>query len=343
MTSDDRKLKRDLYQEVTEKIIASLEAGTAPWQRPWTAIAELGMPHNGITGRHYNGINTVLLSIEAQARGFADSRYMTFKQASEAGYKIRKGAKSIPVYFFKKLEVEERNPETGESKTKGIPYLTEYRVFNAQDIEGIPPLATARHHWEPIDVMEKLVKQLGVEVQYGGNRAYYDTTNDYVRMPLRGQFPNKEAFYGTLTHEISHWTGAETRLNRQFGRFGDETYAKEELRAEIASAMLAAEHGIPTSMENHAAYVASWIKALKNDKREIFKATSDATRIVTFLVGEQSPALPKNCPSVTANSLETCPTLRKPLRAKREHEENQTTLRTLRSVGNPNTSVQPVT
>lgn len=288
MTADNKKPKRDLYQEVTEKIISALEAGTTPWQRPWTALAELGMPRNGSTGRHYNGINTILLFLEAQARGGDDCRYMTFKQASDAGYSIKKGAKSVPVYFFKKLEVEERDPDTGEKTTKGIPYLTEYRVFNAQDIEGMPLPTTATHHWEPIDVMEKLVKRHGVEIQYGGNRAYYDISNDNLRMPLRGQFPSKEAFYGTLAHEVSHWTGAPSRLNRQFGRFKDEAYSKEELRAEIASAMLAAQYKIPTSMENHTAYVASWIKALKNDKREIFKAASDATKIVTFLVGDMS-------------------------------------------------------
>lgn len=310
MTPDDRKPKRDLYQEVTDKIIAALEAGTAPWQRPWTALAEFGMPHNGITGRHYNGINTVLLFLEAQARGLADSRYMTFKQASEAGFKIKKGAKSIPVYFFKKLEVEERDPDTGESKAKGIPYLTEYRVFNAQDIEGMPPLAAANHHWEPIEVMEKLVKRLGVEIQYGGNRAFYDVTKDNIRLPLRGQYPSKEAFYGTLAHEIAHWTGAPSRLNRQFGRFGDEAYSREELRAEIGSAMLAAQYGIPTSIEKHSAYVASWIKALKNDKREIFRAASDASKIVTFLVGEdESITLNKPAPADT-NSLPMAPTAR---------------------------------
>lgn len=310
MTADNKKPKRDLYQEVTEKIISALEAGTTPWQRPWTALAEFGMPHNGITGRHYNGINTVLLFLEAQARGFTDSRFMTFKQLSEAGFRVRKGVKSMPVYFFKKLEVQERDPDTGDSKTRGIPYLTEYRVFNAQDIEGMPPLAaaTANHHWEPIDVMEKLVKRLGVEVQYGGNRAYYDPTNDYVRMPLRGQYPSKEAFYGTLAHEISHWTGAPSRLNRQFGRFGDEAYSREELRAEIGSAMLAALYQIPTSIENHSAYVASWIKALKNDKREIFRAASDASKIVTFLVGHEESASVERAATTAPPSLPLEPT-----------------------------------
>lgn len=122
--------KRDLFLEVTNKIIAALEAGTAPWQKSWSALAEHGLPRNGISGRNYQGINTMLLFLEAQQRGFDDNRYMTFKQASEAGYKIRKGAKSMPIYFFKKLEIEERDQQSGDATKKSVPYLTEYRVFN---------------------------------------------------------------------------------------------------------------------------------------------------------------------------------------------------------------------
>ena len=276
--------KRDLYQEVTDKIIAALESGTL-WQRPWSALAETGLPRNGISGRHYNGINTILLFLEAQQRGFDDSRYMTFKLASEAGYKIRKGAKSIPVYFFKKLEIEERDQQTGDATKKAIPYLTEYRVFNAQDIEGLEPAVIHLPEWKPIEVMERLVKKLGVEVQYGGNRAYYNPSSDHIRIPVRGAFPNAEAFYGTLAHEIGHWTGHPSRLNRQFGQFGDDIYAREELRAELASAFLSAETGISSNTDNHAAYVGSWIKALKADRREIFRAASDATKIVGFMLG----------------------------------------------------------
>jgi antirestriction protein ArdC len=277
--------KRDLYQEVTDKIIAALEAGTAPWQKSWSALAEHGLPRNGMSGRHYQGINTMLLFMEAQQRGFDDSRYMTFKQASEAGYKIRKGAKSIPVYFFKKLEIEERDQQSGDTTKKNVPYLTEYRVFNAQDIEGLEPSVVRPAQWKPVDVMEKLVKKLGVNVQYGGSRAFFDPNGDYVRMPVRGVFPDAEAFYGTLSHEIAHWSGHSSRLNRQFGRFGDEAYAREELRAELASAFLAAETGIAGSTESHAAYVGSWIKALKNDRREIFRAASDASKIVSYMLG----------------------------------------------------------
>lgn len=283
--------KRDLFQEVTDKIIAALEQsnGETRWQRPWAVLAEHGLPQNGITGRHYGGINILLLAMEAEQRGLDDSRYMTFKQASEAGFKIRKGAKSIPVYFFKKLEVEERDPQGAPTK-KNIPYLTEYRVFNAQDIEGLEPINNPPPKWQPIDVMEKIVKKLGVNVQYGGSRAYYHydpSTNgaDYIKIPVRGSFPSANAFYSTILHEVAHWSSNPSRLNRVLGSFGTEQYAREELRAEIASTMLSAYTGLSADIENNAAYVASWIKVLKNDRREIFRAASDATKIVDFMLG----------------------------------------------------------
>jgi len=276
--------KRDLYQEVTDKIIAALESGTL-WQRPWSALAETGLPRNGISGRHYNGINAILLFLEAQQRGFDDNRYLTFKQAADLGHRVKRGAKSFPIYFFKRLDISETDQQTGNITKKAIPYLTEYRVFNAQDIEGLEPAVNRQPEWTPVEVMEKLVKKLGVDVQYGGNRAYYNPSSDQVRMPVRGAFPSAEAFYGTLAHEIGHWTGHPTRLNRQFGRFGDEAYSREELRAELASAFLASKTGISSNTDNHAAYVGSWVKALKADRREIFRAASDATKIVSFMLG----------------------------------------------------------
>ena len=300
--------KRDLFLEVTNKIIAALEAGTAPWQKSWSALAEHGLPRNGISGRNYQGINTMLLFLEAQQRGFDDNRYMTFKQASEAGYKIRKGAKSMPIYFFKKLEIEERDQQSGDATKKSVPYLTEYRVFNAQDIEGLEPVVVRPAQWKPINVMEKLVKKLGVNVQYGGTRAFFDPNGNYVRIPDRGAFPDADSFYGVLSHEIAHWTGHPSRLNRQFGRFGDEAYAREELRAEISSAFLAAETGVAGSTDNHAAYVGSWIKALKDDRREIFRAASDASKIVSYMLGRTDDATAAVQPASDQEAIQPAPT-----------------------------------
>ena len=286
-TNPNPKPRRDLYLEVTEKIIAVLDKsnGEARWKRPWSILAEHGLPHNGITGRHYGGINVLLLAMEAEQRGFDDPRYMTFKQVSEArGLKVKKGGRSTPIYFFKKLETEKRDQETGAIKKIVIPYLTEYRVFNARDIDGLEPIHNPPPQWQPHDVMEKLVKKLGVNVQYGGAKAFYDIDNDMVHLPVRGAFPTKESWASTISHEIAHWTGHPSRLSRQFGSFGSELYSKEELRAEIASAMLSASTGLATDVENNAAYVESWIKVLKNDRREIFRAASDATKIVDFML-----------------------------------------------------------
>ena len=286
--TNDLKPRRDLSLEVTNKIIEALEKsnGETRWKRPWSILAEHGLPHNGITGRHYSGINVLLLAMEAEQRGLDDPRYMTFKQINDAkGLRVRRGAKSMPVYYYKILEVEDRQEETGEMKRKTIPYLTEYRVFNGQDIEGLEPINSPPPQWQPQDVIEKIVKKLGVNVQYGGSRAYFDVGNDIVRLPVRGAFPTKESWASTISHEVAHWTGHPSRLNRQFGPFGTELYAKEELRAEIGSAMLSAYTGLSTDLENNAAYVESWIKVLKNDRREIFRAASDATKIVDFMLG----------------------------------------------------------
>ncbi len=250
---DNTSPRRDLYREITDRIIKAMEENKAPWQRPWTELAELGMPQNGLSGRNYNGVNSVLLFLTAQEHGYDDSRWMTFKQANERGYKIRKGEKSSSIYFYKPLTIEEKDKKTGENIKKEIPYLCEYHVFNAAQIDGLPTKTQREPDWDPIEQAERLVQQLNVEIRHGGNRAYFSCSEGYIQMPSRGAFPDAEAYYGTLLHEIGHWTGHETRLNRQFGRFGDDAYAREELRAEWSSAMVSAEWGIPTTTENHAA------------------------------------------------------------------------------------------
>lgn len=279
--------RRDLYHEVTERIIAAIESGCAPWQRPWTQLAEMGIPRNGSSQRLYQGINTVLLFLEAQERGYADNRWMTFRQANAMGHKVRKGEKSTPVVFFKSLTVEDKNAKpdkTDDPAIKTIPYLTEYRVFNAAQIEGMPSATLEVRTWGPVEAAERLIDQMRPDVRHGGNRAFYAPNHDYIQMPSMGAFANAAQYYGTLLHELGHWTGSPSRLNRQFGAFGDEDYAREELRAEWASAMLSAELGIPTSTESHAAYLASWVKKLRDDKYEIFRTARDAQRIANFIL-----------------------------------------------------------
>ena len=288
-----RTVKRDLYQEVTDKLIAAIEAGTAPWQRPWQNVAAAGLPMNGTTQRTYNGVNALLLMMTAQSEGYSDNRWYTFKQANELGAQVKKGSKSTPVYFFKMLNakgeaLEEGGAADGE-QPRQIPFLTEYRVFHASQIEGIEPMAQPERSWTPLQAVQDLVERLKPDIRYGGNRAFYapGMGRDFIQMPPEGAFPSAEAFAGTLAHELGHWTGAEHRLNRKFGTWGTEAYAAEELRSEIFSALVCADLGIATPIDNHAAYVGSWVKKLREDKFEIFRAAKDARKMVDFLTGRQ--------------------------------------------------------
>lgn len=295
-----RTVKRDLYQEVTDKLIAAIEAGTAPWQRPWQNVAAAGLPMNGTTQRTYNGVNALLLMMTAQSEGYSDNRWYTFKQANELGAQVKKGSKSTPVYFFKMLNakgeaLEEGGVADGE-QPRQIPFLTEYRVFHASQIEGIEPMAQPERSWTPLQAVQDLVERLKPDIRYGGNRAFYapGPGRDFIQMPPEGAFPSAEAFAGTLAHELGHWTGAEHRLNRKFGTWGTEAYAAEELRSEICSALVCADLGIATPIDNHAACIGSWVKKLREDKFEIFRAAKDARKMVDFLTGRMGlgPAPP---------------------------------------------------
>ena len=313
--------KRDLYQEVTdtiiEKIVAAIEAGTAGnWVRPWALMAEHGMPRNGLSSRQYNGINALNLFLEGQARGFSDCRHMTFLQASEAGYKIRKGAKSMPVYFFKKLEIEERDQQTGDATKKSIPYLTEYRVFNVEDIQGFEAGKVEPPTWQPLAFVDEMVKRLGVTVVHGnGDRSCYVEATDTIKLPMPGTFSSREAMAGVIAHECAHSTLHPSRRNcRQRSTSAQRKtdpsleYAREELIAELSSTFLSAETGIAGSMDNHVAYLASWLKVLKNDKHEIFRAASEASKIVSYMLGRTDDATAAVQPASDQEAIQPAPT-----------------------------------
>lgn len=277
----------DLHQEVTDRILTALERGTAPWQRPWKEGEGFDLPVNAVTGRPYHGINTLLLM------GEGDPRWCTYKQAQEQGWQVREGEVGTQIGFYKMAEVtdkEKLNPDTGEPEKRTFPLLRSYVVFNAQQIEGIPPLdrdALRPPGWDPQAAAEAIMARSGAQIRHGGNDAFYLPKHDVIQLPEQGQFPTAGDYYGTALHELGHWTGHESRLDRKFGLFGSEQYAKEELRAEIASAMLSAELGVPHNPETHASYLGSWIEALRNDKREIFRAAADAQKITDFLMGRE--------------------------------------------------------
>ncbi|QDJ12265.1 DNA primase traC (plasmid) [Roseomonas mucosa] len=279
--------RRDHYQEVTDRIVAALEAGTRPWQQPWKSGAP-GMPVNATTGRRYHGINTLILAMTSFALG-GDPRFCSYKQASDRGWQVRKGERGTTVFFFKRMLVEDRDaaPEA-EDRTRAIPMLRAYTVFNGAQIDGIPAYARpglAEAPWCRPEAADIILANSKAEVRFGGDRAFYSPSLDFIQLPEPAAFNSAGDFAATALHEAAHWSGAGHRLNRDLsGRFGSAAYAQEELRAELASVFIGGTLGLPCDIPNHASYVASWARKLKEDKREIFRAAADAQRIADYLL-----------------------------------------------------------
>lgn len=291
---DKTKNPRDLYQEATDKIIKALEAGTMPWQKPWDNVST-GPLRNGASGNPYHGINTLMLFCSSMEKGYTDPRFLSFKQCQQNGWKVKKGAKSERVFFYKPMSVDVRDSTTGQpvidaatgqSMQRQIPFLQATPVFNAQDIEGIPPLGPGDAKFSPIEAGETIVARCPVEIRHGGNSAHYNPTSDTIAMPEKDQFKSPEAYYATLAHETIHSTGHPTRCNREFGkRFGSDSYSMEEMTAELGSLMLSNETGLPAQVENHASYIEHWLKVLKSDKKAIFIASAKASQAVDYVMG----------------------------------------------------------
>jgi antirestriction protein ArdC len=300
MNPNDKPPPRDYRRQVTDDIIRMLEEGTAPWQKPWKAGEAGGFPFNPTTQKPYRGGNVLSLMIAGMRRGYSDPRWMTYRQAAEKGWQVKKGEKAAQIEFWESKSANKDGEDSEDEKRSRLIHRV-YSVFNAEQIDGIPPLAVKkREPWEVCEAAERIMENSGADIRYGGGRAYYRKDTDHIQLPPRECFADAPGFYGTSTHELIHWTGAEKRLNRptltQSKSYGDDSYAAEELRAEIGSMMLAAELGIPHDPSQHAAYVASWIKSLKDDKNEVFKAAADASKALDYVLAlereRQAPALP---------------------------------------------------
>lgn len=275
--------KFDTYQDVTDAIIAQLEAGTRPWQKDWQG-GSLSMPRR-FTGTPYRGINVLLLWASAMQQGLTGERWFTFKQAKDLGGKVRKGAKGTRIVFFKPLEI--RDTATGEEKK--IPMLRTYVVFNADQIEGLP----AKYAPAPIvptpglerdKAAEAALRSCGAQIVEGGPSAFYTPATDIVTMPDFERFTSSSGYLATLAHELCHWTGHKSRMDR-FGTNDRTSYAFEELVAEMGAAFVGARLGIVGEhIENHSAYLASWLKVLRDDKRAIFKAASLAQQAADMVL-----------------------------------------------------------
>ena len=273
----------NLYQEITNKIIEALEKGEfREWIQPWTN----GAPFNAFSGHRYRGVNQLVLGLETWRKGYDDPRWLTFNQAKKLGGHVRKGEKSTTIIFWKFIEVMDDSPEEeSEETTKVVPIARAYRVFNVAQCEGINLSPLERNVFDVDDFTERLLAL--PEIKWGGSRACYDSLEDVIRLPRKENFVHAEGFKETFYHELVHWTGHESRLNRKMrNRFGSAEYAMEELVAELGSAFLMAYIGVPFERTQHTGYIDSWLDALRRDSRAIFTAARKAQEACDFLVEE---------------------------------------------------------
>ncbi len=293
----------DIRQKVTDDIIAAIEAGTPPWRKGWTSV---GLPYNASSGKAYSGANLVILSMQP---AMTDPRHLTFKQAEQMGLKVRKGAKGVQI--VKMVEVERHHAEREAKSGEGGEVLAEdgrralvmkaYTVFNASQIEGLAPLPARECDIQPAEAVEAVVwglQDTGMKLNFGASQPAYSPRRDELLCPVASSFHSIEDMHATLLHECAHASGHPKRLSRLHldARFGSAEYAREELRAELASAMMTGLIGLPlgpTMIESHAAYLSSWLDALRRDKTEIFRAAADAQRICDYLSERAMKANPR--------------------------------------------------
>lgn len=296
----DRPNYRD---EIAAEIISRIESGTAPWQKPWRAGTLGTAPFNPISGKPYRGINDMWLTLQ----GRDDPRWMTYKQAGELEAQVRKGEKSTTIEYWQwtdrqaMTDAEGKPVLDGEGKPRyqtvrlDRPRVFYAKVFNAEQIDGLEPFIPPPAPAVPMIVVqaETMISSAEVPIHHDQvNRAFYNPARDEIHLPPATAFHDFVGYYETKLHELGHATGHPSRLNRSFGPFGSEGYAREELRAEIASYMLARDLGVSFDPSNHAAYVESWLKALREDKNEIFRAAKDAEIIKTWVMEpERRPEL----------------------------------------------------
>lgn len=283
--------KRDVAQEITNLIIKTIEAGTLPWRRPWKKTGMGGAPLRA-AGVPYTGINRLYLWAVADHYGYGSRYWMTWRQAIELGGQVRKGETAEPSIYFNSTKKTAIDHATGEELSKTIRFMRAYSVFNASQIDGLPP------HFYPSPVpeapptpsqkaaaIERFFAPIPADIRLGGDRAFYSPGADYIQLPHPNVFSTEDGFVATKAHELGHWSGHASRLAREFGkRFGDKAYAFEELVAEQVSARICYELGLPADLhESHASYVSHWLEILKADKTAIITAAAKADQAFNHL------------------------------------------------------------
>jgi antirestriction protein ArdC len=276
------------YERITVAIESALAGDLPPWRRPWRTLRAAGaatIPQNAVTGRSYRGVNTCLLWI----RQDADMRYMTYRQAAELGGHVRKGERGTQIVFWQPRKYTRRD-ESGEEETRDSLLMKVYTVFNLAQCEGITLPGKAAADPEPLappPAMAEVYSKVGAAVDHGGDHACFSPALDMIRMPKPEAFTSQDAYSATALHELTHWTGHESRLARAFGkRFGDQAYAAEELVAELGSAFLCASIGVDCALEHHASYLDHWRNLLRSDARAIITAASKAQAASDYILSK---------------------------------------------------------
>ncbi len=292
MSADNNNIRN----EIAQQFIDAIEKGAAPWQKPWDET--VGSQFNPTSQSSYRGINQLHLALVAEKKGYTDPRWMTYRQAQEQGAQVRKGEKSTPIEYWKweekipalddngKPRLDQNGKELMTTVKLDRPKVFYARVFNASQIEGLPEFTPPKVKFDPIERAEAVISSMGVAInESNGAKAFYRPSDHSITMPLKESFKDAYGYYSVALHELGHATGHKTLLARDFGNVhGSTDYAREELRAEIASYMVAKEMGLAHDPSRHAGYVEGWLKALKEDPNEIFRASRDAERIKTYIL-----------------------------------------------------------
>ena len=292
------------YRRVADALIEQIERGTAPWSEAWKP-GERALPYNVKSGKAYRGGNSVWLASTASRREYSDERWGTYRQVKELGGQVRRGQKGCKILYWQweanhlardrhgKPLLDEEGRPVHETRALRSPRVYQYTVFNAEQCDGLPPRPprAAARAWDSHPEAERVLRHCGAVIEHArGDRAYYDLRRDCVVLPLREQFPSGPSYYQSALHELGHWTGHPSRLNRQTllegieHGFGSHAYAREELRAEISSLMTGDRLNIGHDPSRHAAYVDSWVQKLREDPREIYRAARDAQQMSDWLV-----------------------------------------------------------
>ena len=295
--------KRDLYKEVTQRFVDALKNGAPPWIKPWSDSAGAGRPTNAATNRKYSGINISILWSAATAAGYTSDRWLTYNQVSAVGGHVCRGQKSTVAILYRDCDVKRKDAtgaavldENGRPMIDTIKLIKGFPLFNVAQCDGLPTETIegsvhphSQPAWNPHQAADACLESRNVKIQVRGTNAFYKPREDIIQMPHKTAFNDGEAYYSTLLHEATHWTGHKSRLARPgitAEKTPDEVYAFEELIAEIGSAFLCAEFGIRGDLR-HEGYVLSWIRGLENDSKAIFKASSLAWKARCYLLDEE--------------------------------------------------------